>query len=120
MDHLKDVSWEIDVTLTEMEQFLVDPMLRVHIKSMGILPKMMAASQWQRWLNVPSFLSEHPGGELAILTFAGKDVTEGQKHEINEAFDIFDDDGSSKSDSKELNVMMRALDFKSKIEEGSE
>ena len=23
-----------------------------------------------------SFLSEHPGGELAILTFAGKDATE--------------------------------------------
>merc|ERR1719149_62749 len=27
-------------------------------------------------LNVTSFLSEHPGGELAILTFAGKDATE--------------------------------------------
>merc|ERR1712194_340811 len=29
-----------------------------------------------RVLNVTSFLSEHPGGELAILTFAGKDATE--------------------------------------------
>jgi len=29
-----------------------------------------------RVLNVSSFLSEHPGGELAILTFAGKDATE--------------------------------------------
>merc|ERR1740116_29990 len=28
-----------------------------------------------RVLNVTSFLSEHPGGELAILTFAGKDAT---------------------------------------------
>merc|ERR1719265_365377 len=27
-------------------------------------------------LNVTSFLSQHPGGELAILTFAGKDATE--------------------------------------------
>jgi len=27
-------------------------------------------------LNVSKFLSEHPGGELAILTFAGKDATE--------------------------------------------
>merc|ERR1719214_213540 len=40
------------------------------------------ASQWKRWrstpqrLNVTSFLSQHPGGELAILTFAGKDATE--------------------------------------------
>jgi len=29
-----------------------------------------------RVLNVTNFLSEHPGGELAILTFAGKDATE--------------------------------------------
>merc|ERR1711935_452048 len=28
-----------------------------------------------RVLNVTSFLSDHPGGELAILTFAGKDAT---------------------------------------------
>merc|ERR1712050_395347 len=27
-------------------------------------------------LNVTNFLGEHPGGELAILTFAGKDATE--------------------------------------------
>jgi len=27
-------------------------------------------------LDVTSFLSDHPGGELAILTFAGKDATE--------------------------------------------
>ena len=27
-------------------------------------------------LDVTSFLSEHPGGELAILTFAGRDATE--------------------------------------------
>jgi cytochrome b involved in lipid metabolism len=30
-------------------------------------------------LNVTSFLKEHPGGELAIMTFAGKDAT----HEFN-------------------------------------
>merc|ERR1711979_86592 len=28
-----------------------------------------------RVLDVTSFLSQHPGGELAILTFAGKDAT---------------------------------------------
>merc|ERR1719210_177533 len=28
-----------------------------------------------RVLNVTNFLSQHPGGELAILTFAGKDAT---------------------------------------------
>merc|ERR1740138_1123811 len=27
-------------------------------------------------LNVTNFLKDHPGGELAILTFAGKDATE--------------------------------------------
>merc|ERR1712003_379708 len=27
-------------------------------------------------LNVSNFLSQHPGGELAILTFGGKDATE--------------------------------------------
>merc|ERR1711881_746099 len=27
-------------------------------------------------LNVTNFLSQHPGGELAIITFAGKDATE--------------------------------------------
>merc|ERR1719343_1193906 len=27
-------------------------------------------------LDVTNFLGEHPGGELAILTFAGKDATE--------------------------------------------
>jgi cytochrome b involved in lipid metabolism len=30
-------------------------------------------------LNVTSFLPDHPGGELAIMTFAGKDAT----HEFN-------------------------------------
>merc|ERR550514_1737060 len=29
-----------------------------------------------RVLNVTNFLKEHPGGELAIMTFAGKDATE--------------------------------------------
>merc|ERR1712061_255766 len=39
-------------------------------------------TKWDCWvilhgrvLNVTSFLSQHPGGELAILTFAGKDAS---------------------------------------------
>merc|ERR1719217_1294153 len=38
------------------------------------------ASCWvilhNRVLDVTTFLKDHPGGELAILTFAGKDATE--------------------------------------------
>ncbi|CAE8593961.1 unnamed protein product [Polarella glacialis] len=46
-----------------------------------------------------------------------KELTEEQKQEIKEAFDLFDTDGSGEIDSKELKVAMRALGFEPKKEE---
>merc|ERR1711998_741734 len=49
---------------------------------------------------------------------AGKaDLTEEQKQEIREAFDLFDTDGAGCIDAKELKVAMRALGFAPKKEE---
>ena len=45
------------------------------------------------------------------------ELTEEQKQEIKEAFDLFDTDGSSTIDAKELKVAMRALGFEPKKEE---
>merc|ERR1711871_332161 len=45
------------------------------------------------------------------------ELTEEQKQEIKEAFDLFDADGSGSIDSKELKVAMRALGFEPKKEE---
>lgn len=45
------------------------------------------------------------------------DLTEEQKQEIREAFDLFDTDGSGTIDAKELKVAMRALGFEPKKEE---
>ena len=44
-------------------------------------------------------------------------LTEEQKQEIREAFDLFDTDGSGTIDAKELKVSMRALGFEPKKEE---
>ncbi|CAI8612971.1 unnamed protein product [Vicia faba] len=38
-------------------------------------------------------------------------LTPQKRHEIKEAFELFDTDGSSTIDAKELNVAMRALGF---------
>lgn len=46
-----------------------------------------------------------------------KGLTEEQKQEIREAFDLFDTDGSGCIDAKELKVAMRALGFEPKKEE---
>ncbi|KAG7668491.1 hypothetical protein KSW81_005258 [Nannochloris sp. 'desiccata'] len=46
-----------------------------------------------------------------------KGLTEEQKQEIREAFDLFDTDGSGTIDAKELKVAMRALGFEPKKEE---
>ncbi|CAN8209592.1 unnamed protein product [Coccothraustes coccothraustes] len=45
------------------------------------------------------------------------ELTEEQKQEIREAFDLFDTDGSGSIDIKELKVAMRALGFEPKKEE---
>mmetsp|Transcript_17058 Transcript_17058/g.48983 ORF Transcript_17058/g.48983 Transcript_17058/m.48983 type:complete len:175 (-) Transcript_17058:20-544(-) len=50
-------------------------------------------------------------------TTAIKDLTEDQRQEIREAFDLFDADGSGTIDAKELKVAMRALGFEPKKEE---
>ena len=47
----------------------------------------------------------------------GNELTEEQKQEIREAFDLFDTDGSGTIDAKELKVAMRALGFEPKKEE---
>jgi len=45
------------------------------------------------------------------------DLTDEQKREIKQAFDLFDADGSGHIDAKELKVAMRALGFEPKKEE---
>ncbi|XP_054886749.1 uncharacterized protein LOC129360507 [Poeciliopsis prolifica] len=45
------------------------------------------------------------------------ELTEEQKQEIKEAFDLFDTDGTGTIDIKELKVAMRALGFEPKKEE---
>lgn len=45
------------------------------------------------------------------------ELTEEQKQEIKEAFDLFDTEGSNYIDAKELKVAMRALGFEPKKEE---
>lgn len=44
-------------------------------------------------------------------------LTQEQKEEIKEAFDLFDSDGTGKIDAKELKIVMRALGFEPKKEE---
>merc|ERR1712023_62391 len=57
-------------------------------------------------------------GATAGAKKAGKsDLTEEQKQEIREAFDLFDTDGSGAIDAKELKVAMRALGFEPKKDE---
>ncbi|KAL0613650.1 Centrin-1 [Plecturocebus cupreus] len=45
------------------------------------------------------------------------ELTEDQKQDVREAFDLFDADGSGTIDAKELKVAMRALGFKPRKEE---
>ena len=45
------------------------------------------------------------------------EITEEQKQEIKEAFDLFDSESSGAIDAKELKVAMRALGFEPKKEE---
>eukprot|EP01006_Ploeotia_vitrea_P019616 TRINITY_DN51828_c0_g1_i1.p2 TRINITY_DN51828_c0_g1~~TRINITY_DN51828_c0_g1_i1.p2 ORF type:complete len:182 (-),score=31.09 TRINITY_DN51828_c0_g1_i1:291-836(-) len=45
------------------------------------------------------------------------ELTEQQKREIKQAFDLFDTDGTGKIDAKEIKVALRALGFEPKKEE---
>merc|ERR1711934_363807 len=57
-------------------------------------------------------------GAAKMVKKAGKtDLTEEQKQEIREAFELFDTDGAGSIDAKELKVAMRALGFEPKKEE---
>lgn len=80
-------------------------------------------------LKEPSPLTHRPTAPHGVLAHAqsakkpaankGKrlELTEEQKQEIREAFDLFDTDGSGTIDAKELKVAMRALGFEPKKEE---
>ena len=57
------------------------------------------------------------GGAGARKGKGKPELTEEQKQEIREAFDLFDTDGSGTIDAKELKVAMRALGFEPKKEE---
>ena len=62
-------------------------------------------------------LQAYRKGGRAKRSTGGSDLTEEQKQEIREAFDLFDTDGSGTIDAKELKVAMRALGFEPKKEE---
>lgn len=57
------------------------------------------------------------GGAQRKKTGPKPELTEEQKQEIREAFDLFDADGTGTIDAKELKVAMRALGFEPKKEE---
>ncbi|CAF0703182.1 unnamed protein product [Brachionus calyciflorus] len=57
------------------------------------------------------------GAQKKKLNGPRPELTEEQKQEIREAFDLFDADGSGTIDVKELKVAMRALGFEPKKEE---
>merc|ERR1711962_887034 len=57
------------------------------------------------------------GGGQRKKTGPKPELTEEQKQEIREAFDLFDTEGTGTIDAKELKVAMRALGFEPKKEE---
>ena len=68
--------------------------------------------------HLPPFGVSLPHVCSAHISVAPKaELTEEQKQEIREAFDLFDADGSGTIDAKELKVAMRALGFEPKKEE---
>merc|ERR1711970_792143 len=48
------------------------------------------------------------------------EMTEEQKKEVKEAFDLFDTDGSGAIDAKELKIAMQALGFEPSVDEVAE
>uniref|UniRef100_A0A0G4IFG4 EF-hand domain-containing protein n=1 Tax=Chromera velia CCMP2878 TaxID=1169474 RepID=A0A0G4IFG4_9ALVE len=69
----------------------------------------------------PGLVSKMQRGKPAAAGRGGRgkrmELTEEQKQEVKEAFDLFDTDGSGTIDAKELKVAMRALGFEPKKEE---
>merc|ERR1711937_406229 len=62
-------------------------------------------------------MSRRPASKKGGGKAAKGELTEEQRQEIREAFDLFDTDGSGTIDAKELKVAMRALGFEPKKEE---
>ncbi len=58
-----------------------------------------------------------PAPVVSSASRKSRELTEEQKQEIREAFELFDTDGSGSIDAKELKVAMRALGFEPKKEE---
>uniref|UniRef100_A0A8C6Z500 Centrin-2 n=1 Tax=Nothoprocta perdicaria TaxID=30464 RepID=A0A8C6Z500_NOTPE len=69
-------------------------------------------------INASSFKKASLSGAAPRKKGSAKlELTEEQKQEIREAFDLFDADGTGNIDVKELKVAMRALGFEPKKEE---
>merc|ERR1711968_63004 len=62
-------------------------------------------------------VSRRPASKKAGGKAAKGELTEEQRQEIREAFDLFDTDGSGTIDAKELKVAMRALGLDAKKDE---
>ena len=75
-------------------------------------PVEAGANRWCTRGRSDSLPAVHQRSNTTVST-----VSEEQKQEIREAFDLFDADGSGSIDAKELKVAMRALGFEPKKEE---
>eukprot|EP01017_Pseudomicrothorax_dubius_P027616 TRINITY_DN320_c0_g1_i2.p1 TRINITY_DN320_c0_g1~~TRINITY_DN320_c0_g1_i2.p1 ORF type:complete len:101 (+),score=29.21 TRINITY_DN320_c0_g1_i2:118-420(+) len=64
-----------------------------------------------------SSLRRPPAATTKTQPKGRRDITEEQRQEIKEAFDLFDTEGAGRIDAKELKVAMRALGFEPKKEE---
>jgi Ca2+-binding EF-hand superfamily protein len=77
-----------------------------------VRPVEAGANRWCTRRRSTSLPAVHQPSNSTVST-----VTQDQKQEIREAFDLFDADGSGSIDAKELKVAMRALGFEPKKEE---
>ncbi len=59
----------------------------------------------------PDFLGSNKGNQVSQGKRRRQEITEEQKQEIKEAFDLFDTDKTGTIDYHELKVAMRALGF---------
>ena len=78
----------------------------------SVRPVEAGANRWCTRGRSDSLPAVHQRSNTTVST-----VSEEQKQEIREAFDLFDADGSGSIDAKELKVAMRALGFEPKKEE---